>query len=282
MPRKKKTKPRRPQVQVSEPEPEPAHGPVPSEAPKPDGPIAEDDGLRIEFDLGSGLKLATIGIDRLREQDLNARTMPREMFAQLVKNIEHRGGLESIPYCAHIEGNVEIVSGHHRVRAARVAGIRRLPILLDERAMSRSEIRAKQLAHNTLSGIDDPVMLKQIYALIDDADLRRMAFVDEKALELPELPNTDLAELDVGMESQHLSLFFLPHQLKKFDKLIERLNGDETHVLLASIEDWEKFRTAILEVMDTCEVRSLGTSISKMCDLALERLKETKAEKAAA
>ena len=67
-----------------------------------------------------------------------------------------------------------------------------LHILLETKPMSRSEITAKQLAHNSIAGNDDPGILKKMYLSIEEAHLRMMAFIDEKKLELPELTNIQI------------------------------------------------------------------------------------------
>lgn len=80
--------------------------------------------------------MARVDPSSLREQDLNARTMPREKFNQLVENVKRRGQLEELPYCAETEKGIEIVSGHHRVRAAKNAGLETIPVLLDRSGLS--------------------------------------------------------------------------------------------------------------------------------------------------
>jgi hypothetical protein len=103
--------------------------------------------------------------------------MPEEMFRQLTKNVEKRGVLESLPYCTLTERGVEVVSGHHRIRALRAAKYSKpVWILLETQRLSRDEIRAKQLAHNTIQGFDNPDILREIYLAIADADKRIEAF----------------------------------------------------------------------------------------------------------
>src|SRR5438552_334118 len=72
------------------------------------------------------LRMRYVRYADLREQDINANVMPVGMFNALVANMRKNGALESLPLCAtrvatpHL---IEIVSGHHRVRAAVQAGI---------------------------------------------------------------------------------------------------------------------------------------------------------------
>ena len=47
------------------------------------------------YDMGTGLIIAKVQLDKVREQDINARIMRKEMQDQLTANIKNRGQLES-------------------------------------------------------------------------------------------------------------------------------------------------------------------------------------------
>jgi ParB-like chromosome segregation protein Spo0J len=99
------------------------------------------------LEVGPDLFVARVSIDDLREQDVNAHYMSPKTFDRLVENIKLRGALESMPYCAQPggEGLIEIVSGHHRVRAAKVAGLTWVAILLDVSKMTRSTMLSSSI-----------------------------------------------------------------------------------------------------------------------------------------
>ena len=98
-----------------------------------------------------------VELSDVREQDINANVMPAEMFNALVSNIEKHGALESVPLVANREGSevLEIISGHHRIRSAREAGLAGT-VVLRYCDLTAGEIRAKQLAHNSIQGTSDP------------------------------------------------------------------------------------------------------------------------------
>ena len=79
-----------------------------------------------ELVIGDDLVIRIVKISELREQDVNAQQMSSRDFDRLTENIRIRGQVESLPYChqPNGEGTIEIISGHHRVRAARKAGVR--------------------------------------------------------------------------------------------------------------------------------------------------------------
>lgn len=98
------------------------------------------------LELGNGLELWKVHPSSLREQDVNARSMPKAMFERLSQTIGRDKRLESLPLCAWMEKGLEIISGHHRTRAATAAGLSELFVLMDVTGLTRSQIAAKHLA----------------------------------------------------------------------------------------------------------------------------------------
>lgn len=99
---------------------------------------------------GDNLELWRCHIDEIREQDRNARTMAPEMMERLSLTIKREKRLESIPFTVKRDGWFELISGHHRVRGCRAAGVETIIVLADTRDLDRSQIVAKQLAHNAI------------------------------------------------------------------------------------------------------------------------------------
>src|SRR3989442_8911991 len=136
--------------------PETAHRENPAGRPRkrnPARPAAVIEPQRI-LELGSGLELWKVHPSPLREQDVNARSMPKAMFERLSQTIGRDKRLESLPLCARREKGLEIISGHHRTRAATAAGLSELFTLVDVTGLTRSQIAAKQLAQNAIAGQD--------------------------------------------------------------------------------------------------------------------------------
>lgn len=150
------------------------------------------------LDLGNGLELWKVTPSALREQDVNARSMSKVMFERLSQTIARDKRLESLPLCAKRERGLEIISGHHRVRAATAAGISDLFAIVDTIGLSRSQIAAKQLAHNAIQGQDNDQLLAEIYQQIKDAESKLEAFVDAK-LDV-ELLKVRIEGLDIDLD----------------------------------------------------------------------------------
>lgn len=58
--------------------------------------IQQIEGCEVIYDMGSGLVIAKVPLDKVKEQDINARIMKNEMQDQLTANIKKRGQLESL------------------------------------------------------------------------------------------------------------------------------------------------------------------------------------------
>jgi len=244
--------------------------------------------FEIMMELQDGLCIATIKTDQIREQDMNAHTMPALMFRQLSENIHDRGMLESLPFCAMIDNRIEMVSGHHRKRAASAAGLEDIIILLDTSGLTRDQIRAKQLAHNSINGIDDIQIVKQIYELINDAEAKIESFIDPKELEIEfpdHVPITDI--MASNMDSMTLMFVFLKHQQANFEDVITEISLDAIskkidEVDVIEMEYFEKFKRALTDVKDIDDIRAIGMVISKMCDIVLEHYRPLREEREAA
>lgn len=86
----------------------------------------ESKGYQVIHDMGAGLLIVKVQLDRVVEQDVNARIMKNEMQDQLTANIAKRGQLESLPLLAEIGNKIKIISGHHRIKSARQAGMKEI------------------------------------------------------------------------------------------------------------------------------------------------------------
>src|SRR5437870_11108594 len=205
--------------------PETAHRENPAGRPKKRNsarPAAVIEPQRI-LELGNGLELWKVHPSALREQDVNARSMPKAMFERLSQTIGRDERLESLPLCARTDKGLEIISGHHRTRAATAAGLSELFTLVDVTGLRRSQIATKQLAHNAIEGQDNEQLLAEIYRQIEDADSKLEAFVDQK-IDV-EVPRVKIEGLDVEIDFKSVLLIFLPRVKERLDRALEYLRS---------------------------------------------------------
>lgn len=218
------------------------------------------------LELGHGLIIAKVPLTSLREKDINARIMKNEMQKQLTDNIRKRGQLESLPFCALVDGKIEIISGHHRIRSAKDSGvINEIYVILDVTGLTRSQIAAKQLAHNAISGFDDQSTLKEIVKLIDDVDDMLESYIGKDILGEPLAELEKLLSPTVEYDWKNIVFTFLPHQVKDLDKLVEALRSQQPDFIGAcDIEQHKPFIDALAKYQEFANVKNTGAAIHAM------------------
>jgi 16S rRNA G966 N2-methylase RsmD len=122
-------------------------------------------------------------IERLRPYEKNARTHSQEQVDQLVKSIEEFGFTNPIL----VDSGDGILAGHGRLMAAKVAGMRQVPVVVLD-YLDEDQRRAYILADNKLAmnaGWDDEILREEIEALKDaEFDLDLIGFSEEELEDL--------------------------------------------------------------------------------------------------
>lgn len=228
---------------------------------------------QVIHDMGSGLLIVKIPLDVVVEQDVNARIMKNEMQDQLTANIAKRGQLESLPYLTEDGNKVRIISGHHRIKSARQAGIKEIYAILDVSGLTRSQEAAKQLAHNAISGFDDQSTLKEIVKMISDVDDMLESYVGKDILAEPMAEFDKLISPAVQFDFRTLVFAFLPHQLQNFELLVKELEKAGPEIVgVAEYEQGKRFVETLSKYQQFQDVRNLGAAISSMIEAANEKM----------
>lgn len=240
--------------------------------------MAHENIKRVEklLDLGNGISIWKVHLDAVREQDKNARVMPLEKFERLTANIAKDKRLESLPLVTPIinqGGNSEFltISGHHRLRAARSAGMEFVYVMSLDKELSHDQIRAKQLAHNSLSGYDDPIILQELYSEIEDinAKLESGIFDSDLNVEMPSIPADDL-KFDFDYEL--LQILFLPKQKEEFEEILKLMETD-AEIYLADKADFERMKEQMIKISKNENIRNTSAIMAKMVDIVEEHYK---------
>lgn len=237
------------------------------------GEQSQGKGYEMIYDMGSGLIIAKVQLDKVKEQDINARVMKNEMQDQLTANIKNRGQLESLPLFALVDDKIEIISGHHRVKSARAAGMKEILAIMDVSNLSRSKIAAKQLAHNAISGFDDDSTLKEIVKMITDVDDMIESFVGKDILEEPLDQYEKLLSPEIQFDFKNITFTFLPHQLNDLDALVKSLETASPEVIgVASYEQCKSFVETLSRYQKFTDIRNVGAAIHSMIQNATEKM----------
>lgn len=238
----------------------------------------------VKVDLGNNLWLETVVIGDLKEQDVNAHVMSPATFERLVENIRRTGRLESTPYCAQPNGQgaVEVVSGHHRIRAARKAGLIAVPVLIDRNDLTRSQIIAKQLAHNAIIGSDDQDLVKQLVAQITSVDDLLESGLGEDVLPTPEKFKVTLFTPHADYKWKTARFVFLGHQLDQFTELAKTFESEDKTLIVGFDAQFDAFIKAVAAFGKERYIVSAATAIAVLTELATEQATELKEQREAA
>jgi len=233
-------------------------------------------------DLYDGISLWKVHIERCREQDKNARVMDKETFDRLTENISSSERLESLPFGyirSNNAGNYEfhIISGHHRIRAARSGGITELFVLVYEDELTDDEIKSKQLAHNALSGEDDAQVLKEIYDSISDVDEKIKSGVRNADFDKDKYRNVSVEDISLDFDYKVVKLMFLSSQMQKFDVVLDEIQ-DEDEVYMTKLEEFEPFAKTIRDLSKREDIRNVASLIERMCEITQEYLRNNPAD----
>lgn len=225
-------------------------------------------------DVGPNLQLVKVNVNEVREQDINARVMTPEAFERLTENIRKEKRLEQLPFTVARGNYFELVSGHHRVRAARAAGLNDIYVLADTRRLERSTVVAKQIAHNKISGQDDLQTLQRLYAEMDRVEDVLESFLSPDDFDdLKQLSSVSAGDVSAMLEWRTLSLVFLPSALERLEALDEIAKKTVKKSDMIGVVDmalFERFRDAVLKVGQKNNVRALGAVMTRMIEIAEE------------
>ena len=250
------------------------------------------------------MQVRRINIKHLKEQEVNAQKMPQHQFDALVRNIKNDGELQSLPLVHQPDGpngEIRIISGHHRVRAAYKAGLTEVPCIVETAPLTPSQIRARQLAHNQIHGTSDPEILAQLLDEIDDVvELTSTGFTDTELEELTqnsvhsvETLSTDLGVLPTptldtlivqvtpdtkkALETLQEQVFHAtidPHEaLSNSIKTLKDaglLDGNPT-IAPVTQESYDVITGTLLEISKQAQVKSFGTALAICVAAAVEK-----------
>lgn len=200
----------------------------------------------------------------------NARHMRHETFSRLAKNVEGDGTLTSVPFC--IRSTIQnkdwlVISGNHRVKAAIVANLERIHIMVTDDELTPGQIKAIQIAHNSLVGEDDPIVLKEIYESIEEPVLKEYTGLDDKVLGLLGSVNVEPTAA-AQLEWTSISFLFLPDELDRLKVALEKCGKAAKAVRFAArFSDYDRFMDAISLVSESYRISNVATAMMLLIDV---------------
>lgn len=225
-------------------------------------------------------KYEKVDISLIDEADMNANEMTGEDFAQLCDNIG-KSGLSSVPSCYKKEnGRFVMISGHHRLRACKKLHYKTIGILYClESELSKDEIIAIQLSHNSLHGHDNTSILKKLFEQIQSVDFKQFAHVNVD--EIPSV-NTEGISVFALKENFVFTVVLYPDSFDSLDELfgdIREQASKSDALILANEKENERLLLQLqTEIGKQYDIKSPSISFAKLLELANERLKEIRKE----
>ena len=225
-------------------------------------------------------KYEEVDIDLIDEAELNANEMTGEDFAALCDNIG-KSGLSSVPCCyKKANGRYGMISGHHRLRACKKLHYQTIGILwCDGSELSKDEIIAIQLSHNSLHGQDNTSILKKLFEQIQSVDFKKFAHIniDEVAP-----VSTDGISIYALKENFVFTIILYPNSFDNLDELygdIREQAKKSDALILAGQEDNEmRLLKLQQDIGSLYNIKSPSITFAKLLELASERLKQIKYE----
>ena len=223
-----------------------------------------------------------VHIERCRERDKNARHMHEDKFKILSGNIKKDKMLETMPmgYIGENKNGIKeffIVSGHHRIRAARKANINIIYVMAYETKLTESQIISKQIAHNSLSGEDDKQLLFELYNQIDNINDKINSGVLEEELKTI-YEKVNFKNITVDFDYEQVNLLFLSNQYSKFDNAVTKIL-DADKYCIAEFKEFEQFKKAIHKVKENENIRNISSIVTKMSEIVIEHYKNNPMKK---
>lgn len=226
-------------------------------------------------------KYAKVDINLIDEAEMNANEMTGEDFATLVDNIG-KSGLSSVPCCyKKADGRYVMISGHHRLRACKKLHYKTLGILwCDESELSKDEIIAIQLSHNSLHGEDNQSILKKLFEQIQSIDFKKFAHIN---IDEVSPISTDGISIFALKENFVFTIILYPNSFENLDELygdIREQAKKSDALILADQENNEMLLLKLQqEIGNQYNIKSPSITFAKLLELAKERLEEIKEDK---
>lgn len=154
-------------------------------------------------------------------------------------------------------------------------GVDKIIAIIDVSGLSRSKIASKQLAHNAISGFDDPSILREICKMLDDVDDMLESFIGKDIMEEPLEQYDKLLSPAVHFDFKNITFSFLPHQVKDMDALVKNLESSAPEIIgVAPYEQCKQFIEALARYQKFSDIRNVGAAIHSMIESVTEKMDE--------
>ena len=223
-------------------------------------------------------KIIKVNPKDLKLLEVNARFMKHEEFNKLVQNVKRDNQLTSVPFCCLDEdGRYEVLSGNHRVQAAIEAGLEEIDAMVTDDELSKSQKIGIQLSHNSITGQDDIMILKELYESIDDFDYKKYCGLDDKTLELIEKIQRESLSV-YSFDYQILNLLFLPNEVNEIKGIIKQAKQEvqKNKTLTLRMKEYDEFLEVSRDISKGSRIKNSSLAFLALLRLASKHMEEIK------
>ena len=154
------------------------------------------------------------------------------------------------------------ISGHHRIKAAKKAGLHNVPALIINEVDESTRIRL-QLAHNDIHGNPDKDIIAILQSKLNDLDFNLVDFIDAK---IKEIEVFDIEKV----KFKYLSVCLMPESLEELNDLLAEVgNSDEKYLI--EKDDYYKMKE-LLTIAFKKGFKTPGKAFRKFLDIAKENI----------
>lgn len=224
-------------------------------------------------------KFEQVDVKFIMSADLNANKMTDAEFKKLIQNIQKSGGLSGAITCYKKEdGMFVIISGHNRYKACVKLNYITIPVVYAlEEDLTKDEIIALQLSHNSLHGTDDKGILKRLFEEIKSVDFKEFAYIN-----IDEIGDVKTENYSFAPELTHYSVTLVLYHdaFQNLKELLEIVDQSIPTSDLVVIADGYKAENELLKLFNETRkqfnIASSGASFSKILELAQIGINSTK------
>lgn len=218
--------------------------------------------------------IKTVDPRALKAARKNARRMQRALYQRLVNNIKADNALLSVPLVVEREGELEIISGHHRIKAAIEAGLKTVQVMvLDGAQLTKDKQTAMQLSHNAIEGEDDEALLAELYESIRNMADKEYSGLTDEVLGVEQMISCEPPNPDFHI---HVFLFTKADEAVIEDAFnaCDEMAAEQVHAM--PLSDFDVFLSAISDVKRRFKILGHSTALRVLCEHYLETAETVK------
>lgn len=223
-------------------------------------------------------KIIKIDPRKIKLLEVNARFMTADEFQKLVANVKRDGCLTQLPFCVYNDdGELEVLSGNHRVQAAIEAGLKEIDVQMTEEHLTKDQRIAIQLSHNAISGKDDMAVLKELYESIDDVNMKAYSALDDETLKLLDEIKTQSMSYS-GLQYQVLNILFLPSEIDDVKKILDTVMKEvrQNETITLRMKEYDKYLDTLNDVSKASRIKNTAVGFMAMLDVVNNHMEELK------